>query len=55
MWCTCRTCAPRSLEVSTDAETAVCNLGSVNLARHLTAGPDGTLAVELGKAARHGA
>ena len=28
-------------EVSTDAETAVCNLGSVNLARHLTTGPDG--------------
>ncbi|MGO9781169.1 MAG: ribonucleoside-diphosphate reductase subunit alpha [Streptosporangiaceae bacterium] len=28
-------------EVSADAETAVCNLGSVNLARHLTAGPDG--------------
>jgi ribonucleoside-diphosphate reductase alpha chain len=26
--------------VSSDAETAVCNLGSVNLARHLTAGPD---------------
>jgi ribonucleoside-diphosphate reductase alpha chain len=28
-------------EVTTDAETAVCNLGSVNLARHLTAGPGG--------------
>jgi ribonucleoside-diphosphate reductase alpha chain len=28
------------IEVSSDAETAVCNLGSVNLARHLTAGPD---------------
>jgi len=28
-------------EVSTDTETAVCNLGSINLARHLTAGPDG--------------
>ncbi|MGO8731129.1 MAG: ribonucleoside-diphosphate reductase subunit alpha [Streptosporangiaceae bacterium] len=36
-------------EVSTDAETAVCNLGSVNLARHLTAGPDGTLAVNWAK------
>jgi ribonucleoside-diphosphate reductase alpha chain len=30
-------------EVTTDAETAVCNLGSVNLARHLTAGQDGPL------------
>jgi ribonucleoside-diphosphate reductase alpha chain len=29
-------------EVSSDAETAVCNLGSVNLARHLTAGRDGS-------------
>jgi ribonucleoside-diphosphate reductase alpha chain len=28
-------------EVSTDTETAVCNLGSVNLARHLTCGQDG--------------
>src|SRR6202034_2149143 len=28
-------------EVTTDAETAVCNLGSVNLARHLTTGPGG--------------
>jgi ribonucleoside-diphosphate reductase alpha chain len=28
-------------EVSTDTETAVCNLGSVNLARHLAQGPDG--------------
>jgi ribonucleoside-diphosphate reductase alpha chain len=28
-------------EVTTDAETAVCNLGSINLARHLTAGPGG--------------
>jgi ribonucleoside-diphosphate reductase alpha chain len=28
-------------EVTTDAETAVCNLGSVNLARHLTTGKDG--------------
>src|SRR3984957_8633649 len=36
-------------EVSADAETAVCNLGSVNLARHLTAGPDGTLAVDWAK------
>ena len=36
-------------EVSTDAETAVCNLGSINLARHLTAGPDGTGAVNWPK------
>jgi ribonucleoside-diphosphate reductase alpha chain len=33
-------------EVTTDSETAVCNLGSINLARHLTAGPDGALAVD---------
>jgi ribonucleoside-diphosphate reductase alpha chain len=36
-------------EVTTDAETAVCNLGSVNLARHLTAGPGGTPQVDWGK------
>jgi ribonucleoside-diphosphate reductase alpha chain len=36
-------------EVSTDAETAVCNLGSVNLARHLTTEPDGTFAVDWAK------
>ena len=29
------------IEVSSDAETAVCNLGSVNLAAHLTPGRDG--------------
>ena len=29
------------VEVSSDGETAVCNLGSVNLARHLTADSDG--------------
>ncbi len=34
-------------EVSSDAETAVCNLGSVNLARHLTAGPDGRPQLDL--------
>ena len=28
------------VEVSSDGETAVCNLGSINLAQHLTAGPD---------------
>ncbi len=33
------------IEVSSDTETAVCNLGSVNLARHLVDGPDG-LAVD---------
>ena len=36
-------------EVTTDSETAVCNLGSVNLARHLTAGPGGELAVDWAK------
>ena len=29
------------IEVTSDAETAVCNLGSINLARHLTSGPGG--------------
>ena len=29
-------------EVTSDDQTAVCNLGSVNLARHLATGPDGT-------------
>jgi ribonucleoside-diphosphate reductase alpha chain len=29
------------IEVSSDTETAVCNLGSVNLAQHLLTGPDG--------------
>jgi ribonucleoside-diphosphate reductase alpha chain len=33
-------------EVTSDNETAVCNLGSINLARHLTAGQDGTPAVD---------
>jgi ribonucleoside-diphosphate reductase alpha chain len=36
-------------EVTTDAQTAVCNLGSVNLARHLTAGPDGMPQVDWGQ------
>jgi len=36
-------------EVTTDAETAVCNLGSVNLARHLTAGADGASRVDWDK------
>jgi len=34
------------VEVSSDAETAVCNLGSINLAQHLTGGEDGTAAVD---------
>jgi ribonucleoside-diphosphate reductase alpha chain len=33
-------------EVTTDAETAVCNLGSINLGRHLTRGEDGTPGVD---------
>jgi ribonucleoside-diphosphate reductase alpha chain len=37
------------IEVTSDAETAVCNLGSINLARHLTTGPDGTVAVDWAK------
>jgi ribonucleoside-diphosphate reductase alpha chain len=37
------------IEVSSDAETAVCNLGSVNLARHLTDGTDGKPAVDWAK------
>jgi ribonucleoside-diphosphate reductase alpha chain len=36
-------------EVTTDTETAVCNLGSVNLARHLAVGQDGTPAVDWPK------
>jgi ribonucleoside-diphosphate reductase alpha chain len=36
-------------EVTTDAETAVCNLGSVNLARHLAPGPDGQPQVDWDK------
>ena len=36
-------------EVNGDGQTAVCNLGSVNLARHLTAGPDGRPEVDWHK------
>ncbi|HEX3512521.1 MAG TPA: ribonucleoside-diphosphate reductase subunit alpha [Trebonia sp.] len=36
-------------EVTSDDETAVCNLGSINLARHLAAGQDGTSAVDWRK------
>src|SRR6185437_10128136 len=37
------------VEVTSDAETAVCNLGSVNLARHLAATADGGWQVDWGK------
>jgi len=37
------------IEVTSDCETAVCNLGSVNLARHLTADPEGECAVDWAK------
>jgi ribonucleoside-diphosphate reductase alpha chain len=37
------------IEVTSDCETAVCNLGSVNLARHVTAGPAGESAVDWAK------
>jgi ribonucleoside-diphosphate reductase alpha chain len=36
-------------EVSTDTETAVCNLGSINLGRHLAPGPDGLPQVDWEK------
>jgi ribonucleoside-diphosphate reductase alpha chain len=36
-------------EVTSDTETAVCNLGSINLARHLTTGPNGTPDVDWAK------
>ena len=36
-------------EVTTDSETAVCNLGSVNLARHITTAADGQAAIEWAK------
>ena len=37
------------IEVTSDCETAVCNLGSVNLARHLTASQGGKRAVDWAK------
>jgi len=37
------------IEVTSDGETAVCTLGSVNLARHLTVGQDGAVAVDWAK------
>jgi ribonucleoside-diphosphate reductase alpha chain len=36
-------------EVTSDTETAVCNLGSINLARHLITGPDGHAQVDWDK------
>jgi ribonucleoside-diphosphate reductase alpha chain len=36
-------------EVTSDTETAVCNLGSINLARHLTRGADGGWQVDWAK------
>jgi ribonucleoside-diphosphate reductase alpha chain len=36
-------------EVTTDAETAVCNLGSINLGRHLATGADGRPRVDWDK------
>jgi ribonucleoside-diphosphate reductase alpha chain len=42
--CTPATCAPRSRSIPSDTETAVCNLGSVNLRQHLKDdGADGKL------------
>ncbi len=40
------------IEVTSRNETAVCNLGSINLARHVEAGPDGRLAFDFAKLAR---
>jgi len=40
------------IEVTSDGETAVCTLGSVNLARHLTVGQDGAVAVDWAKLRR---
>ena len=40
------------LEVTSEAETAVCNLGSINLARHLATDAAGALGVDWDKLAR---
>jgi ribonucleoside-diphosphate reductase alpha chain len=40
------------LEVTGDGETAVCNLGSINLARHTVAGADGAVAFDFDTLAR---
>ncbi|MGA8112475.1 MAG: ribonucleoside-diphosphate reductase subunit alpha [Actinocatenispora sp.] len=37
------------VEVSSDAETAVCNLGSINLARHLTGTAAGSVGIDWAK------
>jgi len=39
------------LEVTSRDETAVCNLGSINLARHTVAGPDGAVSFDFEKLA----
>ncbi len=40
------------LEVTSAGETAVCNLGSINLARHTATGADGSVAFDFEKLAR---
>jgi len=40
------------LEVTSGDETAVCNLGSINLARHVTVAEDGSIAFDFDKLAR---
>ncbi len=40
------------LEVTSAGETAVCNLGSINLGRHVSAQPDGSLAFDFEKLGR---
>lgn len=40
------------LEVTSRDETAVCNLGSINLARHTTAGSDGAVSFDFDKLGR---
>lgn len=40
------------LEVTSDAETAVCNLGSINLSRHVVIEPSGTVSFDWARLAR---
>ncbi len=40
------------LEVTSTGETAVCNLGSINLARHITQSEDGTVSFDFDRLAR---
>lgn len=40
------------IEVTSGDETAVCNLGSINLARHTVSGPDETVTIDFDKLAR---